>query len=55
MTASSIENLEQLLNKYFYSSTYKIIDGKVMYHSPLRENTFLKYSTKGQKHQIHTQ
>jgi len=54
ITASSLENCENLLNKHFYSTTYKIIDNKVMFKNPLQENTNLTFKMKGKKFQILT-
>ena len=59
ITASSIENLEKMLNDYFYSSTYKIVDNKIMCGGenikyPYRENTNLTFKMKGKKHQVYT-
>ncbi len=54
ISASSIEKVEKMLNDYFYSTTYKIIDNKVMFKNPLTENTNLIFKTKGKKYQIYT-
>lgn len=55
ITGKSIKYLEDNLNKYFYSSTYELIEGKVMYmrEGKLIENINLKYIKKGNKHQIY--
>jgi hypothetical protein len=54
ITSSSIEKCEEMLNQHFYSTTYKIIDGKVMFKDPLEENKNLCFKMKGKKHQIYT-
>lgn len=54
ISASSIEKAEKMLNEYFYSSTYKIVDDKVMFKNPLIENTNLTFKMKGKKYQIYT-
>jgi len=54
ISGSTIENVEKMLNDYFYSTTYKILDNKVMYKDPLTENTNLIFKTKGKKLQIFT-
>lgn len=54
ITSDSIEELEQILNKYFYSSTYKIVNEKVMFKNPLEENKNLIFQKKGKKFQILT-
>lgn len=54
ITTSSIEKAEDMLNKHFYSTTYKIVDNKVMFKNPLQENTNLSFKMKGKKHQIFT-
>jgi len=54
ITASSIEKAQEMLNKHFYSTTYKIVDNKVMFKNPLQENTNLVFKMKGNKHQIFT-
>jgi len=59
LSASSLENCEKLLNEYFYSTTYKIVDNKVMCGGenikyPYRENTNLTFKMKGKKFQILT-
>jgi len=53
ITASSIEKLEKMLNDYFFSTTYKIVENKVMFNNPIRENTSLTFKTKGKKQQIY--
>jgi hypothetical protein len=52
LTAPDIATLEKRLNEYHYSTTYKIIDDKVMFCNPLKENTNYFYKTRGKKHQI---
>lgn len=52
ITASSLEKLEEQLNKYFYSTTYKVIDDKVFFKNPPEENKNITYKTKGKKFQI---
>ena len=42
-----------MLNEYFYSTTYKIVDNKVMFKNPLIENTNLTLKMKGEKYQIY--
>lgn len=54
ITSSSLENCENSLNKHFYSTTYKIVDNKVMFKNPLQENTNLTFKMKGKKFQILT-
>lgn len=54
ISASTIEKAEQMLNKHFYSTTYKIVDNKVMFKSPLQPNENLTFKMKGNKHQIFT-
>ena len=54
ISASTIEKAEKMLNEYFYSTTYKIIDNKVMFKNPLIENTNLTFKMKGKKYQIYT-
>lgn len=54
ISASSIEKCEELLNKHFYSTTYKIIDNKAMFKNPLQENQNLTFKVKGNKFQIFT-
>jgi hypothetical protein len=54
ISGSTIENVEKMLNDYFYSTTYKILDNKVMYKDPLTENTNLIFKPKGKKLQIFT-
>lgn len=54
ITASSIEKMENLLNKHFYSTTYKIVENKVMFKNPLQENKNLTFKTKGKKFQVLT-
>ena len=54
ITGSTIENVEKMLNEYFYSTTYKIVDNKVMFKNPLIENTNLTFKMKGKKYQIYT-
>lgn len=53
LTSGSIERLEAMLNEHFFSSTYKIVDGKVMFKNPQIENTRLLYKLKGKRHQIY--
>jgi hypothetical protein len=54
ISASTIEKAEKMLNEYFYSTTYKIVDNKVMFKNPLTENTNLTFKMKGKKYQIYT-
>lgn len=54
ITAGSIEKLESMLNKHFYSSTYKIVNEKVMFKNPMEENKNLTFQKKGKKFQILT-
>lgn len=54
ITASSIERCEAMLKSYFYSTTYKIVDNKVMFKEPQQENTNLSFKMKGKKFQIFT-
>jgi hypothetical protein len=54
ISASTIERAEKMLNEYFYSTTYKIVDNKVMFKNPLIENTNLTFKMKGKKYQIYT-
>jgi hypothetical protein len=53
ITGSTIENLEKMLNEYFYSSSYKIENNIVVFKNPPIENKNLTYKTKGKKHQIY--
>ena len=53
ISASTIEKAEKMLNEYFYSTTYKIVDNKVMFKNPLIENTNLTLKMKGEKYQIY--
>ena len=52
ITASSIEKLEELLNKHHYSTTYKIVDNKVMFKEPLVKNNNLTFKIKKNKFQV---
>jgi len=54
ISGSTIENIEKLLNEYFYSTTYKIIDCKIMFGVPLKENVNHTFKKKGKKYQIYT-
>jgi hypothetical protein len=54
ISSSSIDKVEKMLNEYFYSTTYKIIDGKVMFKNPQIENTNLTFKTHGKKYQIYS-
>ena len=53
ISASSTEKVEQLLNEHHYSTTYQIVEGKVMYGTPLGENTNLVFSVKKGRYQVH--
>ena len=53
ISASSIENVEKMLNEYFYSTTYKIENNKIMFGSPIKENTNFTFKMKGKKFQIY--
>ena len=54
ISGSTIEKIEKMLNDYFYSTTYKIQNNKVMFKNPLTENTNLTFKMKGKKYQIYT-
>ena len=54
ITAATKENCEALLNKHFYSTTYRIIEDKVMFKNPLQENKDLTLKMKGKKFQVFT-
>lgn len=54
ITAQSIDKVEEMLNDYFYSTTYKIIENKVMFGNPLRENTTLEFKQKSKRFQIYS-
>jgi hypothetical protein len=54
ISASTIEKVEKMLNECFYSTTYKIVDNKVMFKNPLTENTNLTFKMKGKKYLIYT-
>ena len=59
ISASSIENVEKILNEYFYSTSYKIENDKIMFGGenikyPRKENTNLTFKMKGKKYQIYT-
>ncbi len=53
ISATSEQKVEELLNKHYYSSTYKIVDDKILYGNPLKENTDLIYKIKKQRHLIY--
>lgn len=53
ISSSSIENCETQLNKYYYSSTYKIIGSEVFFKNPPVQNENLTFKTKGKKFQIY--
>ena len=54
ISCSTIENVEKMLNEYFYSTTYKIVDNEIYFKQPLQKNLNLTYKCKGKKHQIYT-
>jgi hypothetical protein len=54
ISASTIEKAEKMLNECFYSTTYKIVDNKIMFKNPLIENKNLTLKMKSKKYQIYT-
>lgn len=53
ISATTVEKAEKMLNEYFYSSTYKILDNKIMFKDPAIENKNLTYKLKNNKHHIY--
>ena len=53
ISSTSKQRAEESLNEHYYSTTYKIVEGKLLYCNTLKENTNLIYKIRKERHLIY--